>query len=186
MKFKKHHIVLAALVAALSAAVFINWQLTDKTDISVSKTSKELGAATYVNSNISTEDEVSSDSLSGSNLTAEQIEYFAASRSKRQEAYDEALSLATEVLKLTETSEEAKEDAAEQLARLEDSLLSQQRVETILKAKGFSDCVCCVSETSCTVIIPTDEMTDSSPLIIRDCVVENTGLPFENISIVEV
>ncbi len=186
MKFKKHHIVLAALIAALSGAVFLNWQLSDKTDISVSKLTKELGAATYVNSNISTEDEVSSDVYSNPNLSDEQAEYFAASRSKRQDSYDEAVSLATEVLKLSESSDEAKEEASEQLSSLENALVTQQRIETILRAKGFSDCVCCLSETSCTVIIPANEMNESSPLVIRDCVVENTGLPFENISIVEV
>lgn len=185
MKFKKHHIVLAALVAALSAAVFINWQLNDRTDTPVVKKSKELGAATYVSSNISSDDEVLADT-NNKNLSAEQIEYFAASRSDRRDAFDEAVGLATEVLKLTETSQEAKEEAVEQLSSLENSLLSQQRIETVLKAKGFSDCVCCLSETSCVVIIPANEMNESSPLIIRDCVVENTGLPFENISIVEV
>ena len=45
MKFQKKYVVLSALVLALAAAVYVNWQFSG-TDSSV--TSKELGAASYV------------------------------------------------------------------------------------------------------------------------------------------
>ena len=137
MKLKKHHVVLATLVVALSAAVYLNWQLSGGNTSNTVDTSKELG-------------------------------------------------LAKEVLEYTENPDEAYEDATEQLSKLEDMILSQNRVEATLKAKGFSDCMCYLSETSCTVIVPKNEMNDSSALIIKDCIKENSGLPFENISIVEV
>ncbi len=46
MKFQKKHILFAALILALGAAVFINWQFSGSS--SVKPTAKELGAATYV------------------------------------------------------------------------------------------------------------------------------------------
>ncbi len=183
MKLKKHHVVLATLVVALSTAVFLNWQLSGDDSLNVVQSSKELGEATYVNSNVSSVDEVT---ISNPNLSKEQAEYFAASRSDRESAQDDAIELAKQVLELTEDDDESKEDATEQLSRIEDNILNQNRVETTLKAKGFSDCICYLSETSCTVIVPKNEMNESSPLIIKDCVEENSGLPFENISIVEV
>ncbi len=188
MKIKKRHILLASLVFALSAAVYLNWQLSDNSGVAVSNTSKELGQATYVNSNITTADEtsVNSNESSINSLSTEQIEYFATSRSERQKTQDEVIQLARQVLELSDSSDEAKEEAAEQLSRIEETLLSQNRIETTLKAKGFSDCICCLSETSCTVIIPANEMEDNSVLIIKDCVDEAADLPFENISIVEV
>lgn len=185
MKLKKHHVVLATLVVALSAAVYLNWQLSGGNTPKGVDTSKELGVATYVNSNISSEDEAARNSKN-ENLTKEQSEYFAEARAEREVAQEEAVSLAKEVLEQTENSDEAYEDATEQLSKLEDMILSQNRVEATLKAKGFSDCMCYLSETSCTVIVPKNEMSDSSTLIIKDCIKENSGLPFENISIVEV
>lgn len=190
MKIKKRHVVLASLVVALSAAVYLNWQLSDGQSLTVSETSKELGSATYVNSNITaTADEVAvnaTQATQNSSLTDEQAEYFATSRSEREKTQDEVITLAKQVLELSDSSDEAKEEAAEQLTNIEDTLLSQNRIETTLKAKGFSDCICCLSDTSCTIIVPKNEMNESSALIIKDCVDEVADLPFENISIVEV
>lgn len=185
MKLKKHHVVLATLVVALSAAVYLNWQLSGGNTSNTVDTSKELGVATYVNSNISSEDEAAL-KTKNANLSKEQSEYFAEARAEREVAQEEAVSLAKAALENTENSDEAYEDATEQLSKLEDMILSQNRVEATLKAKGFSDCMCYLSETSCTVIVPKNEMNDSSALIIKDCIKENSGLPFENISIVEV
>lgn len=188
MKIKKRHILLAAMVFALSAAVYLNWQLSDNNSLAVAGETKELGSATYVNSNVSTSDEVavSATEAESNGLSTEQAEYFASSRSDRQKAQDEVIQLARQVLELADSSDEAKEEAAEQLSHIEEILLSQNRIETTLKAKGFSDCICCLSETSCTVIIPKNEMEENSSLIIKDCVDEVADLPFENISIVEV
>ncbi len=187
MKIKKRHILLASLVFALSAAVYLNWQLSDNNGLAVANTSKELGAATYVNSNVSTTDETAVDTIHSvkSKLSEEQTEYFAQSRSERQKTQDEVIQLARQVLELADSSDEAKEEAAEQLSHIEEILLSQNRIETTLKAKGFTDCICSLSETSCTVIVPKNEMSENSVLIIKDCVDEVADLPFENISIVE-
>ncbi|MGN0453246.1 MAG: SpoIIIAH-like family protein [Ruminococcus sp.] len=189
MKIKKTHIVLLSLVVALSAAVYINWQLSDGNTQSITPSGRELGAATYVNSNLSSSDEQAVNATEiekEDKLSDEQSEFFAASKSERQKTQDEMINLAKQILELADSSDEAKEEAAEQLSSLEEIVLSQNRIETTLKAKGFSDCLCTLSETSCTVIVPENEMTDSSALIIRDCVSEAADLPFENISIVEV
>lgn len=48
MKSKKKYIVFASLVLALSAAVYINWQLSGA---KTPQSAKELGAASYVSAN---------------------------------------------------------------------------------------------------------------------------------------
>ncbi|MBQ1977773.1 MAG: SpoIIIAH-like family protein, partial [Ruminococcus sp.] len=96
----------------------------------------------------------------------------------------EVKTMAMEVLELVDSSEEAKEEAVEQLNRLEDTFISQNRVETTLRAKGFSDCLCVLSKTSCTVIVPKDEMEENSAVIIKACVDDVADLPFEKINIV--
>lgn len=188
MKIKKRHVVLATLVLALSSAVFVNWQLSDGEQIEFSSTSRELGAVTYVNADGgSSADEVAVNAEpddNGGGLTTQQIEFFATSRTERQKTQDEVKTMAMQVVEAIDSSDEAKEEAVEQLNKLEDILLSQNRVETTLKAKGFSECLCCLSETSCTVIVPNSEIEDNSVLIIKACVDEVADLPFDNISIV--
>ncbi len=188
MKIKKRHLILASLVLALSGAVYLNWQLSGENSLTVANP-KELGSALYVNSeNESSKDEMAVNATENKNssLTDEQIEYFATSRTDRQKVQDEAITLAKQVLELTENSEEAHEEASEQLSSLENIFISQNRVEMTLKAKGFSDCLCTLSDTSCTVIVPKNEMNDNSTLIIKDCISEVSDLPFENISIIEI
>lgn len=189
MKIKKRHLVLAALVLALSGAVYLNWQLSSDNSISVADT-RELGSATYVNSEASSsKDEMAvnaTESKSSINLSDEQIEFFANSRTERQKVQDEAITLAKQVLELSEDNEEACEEASEQLSNLENIIISQNRIEMTLRAKGFSDCLCTLNETSCTVIVPKNEMNENSTLIIKDCINEVADLPFENISIIEI
>ena len=188
MKIKKRHVVLATLVLALSAAVFLNWQLSGGDGVYNTPTNRELGAVTYVNNNMDSstdEMQVNADlSLDESNLSKSQIEYFAQCRTERQKTQDEVKTMAMQILELSDSSDEAKEDAVEQLNKLEEMFLSQNRIESTLKAKGFTECLCTLSQNSCTVIVPENELEDNSALIIKACVDEVADLPFENISIV--
>lgn len=182
MKIQRKHVVLASLVLALGAAVYINWQLSSAPDNSGTK---ELGKATYVNSNVTaTVDET--DSSLVTNLTKDQQNYFSNARLKREKTSDEVKSIALEALSLSESDEDAKESALAQLANLEELLMNQDTVENTLIAKGFSDCVCSISENSATVIVPENEMTDNSALIIKDAVSKVCDIPFESISVVTV
>ncbi|MBQ8795286.1 MAG: SpoIIIAH-like family protein [Clostridia bacterium] len=181
MKIQRKHLVLASLVLALSAAVYINWQLSSNADTTKAK---ELGKATYVNSNISaTVDEVSEFT---SRLTKDQQNYFSNARLKRDKTGDEVKSIALEALSSVENDDDMKEEALAQLALVEEQLMNQVSVENTLIAKGFSDCVCSISDTSVTVVVPESEMGNNSPLIIKDVVTDVTNIPFENINIVTV
>ena len=55
-----------------------------------------------------------------------------------------------------------------------------------LKAKGFTDCLCCITEKGCSVVVPKEDMKKSSPMIIKDVVYGQTGINFENITITEI
>lgn len=182
MKIQRKHVVLASLVLALGAAVYINWQLSSAPD---NTGTKELGKATYVNSNVTaTVDEA--DSSLVTNLTKDQQNYFSNARLKREKTADEVKSIALEALSLSESDEDAKESALAQLANLEEQLMNQDTVENTLIAKGFSDCVCSINENTATVIVPENEMTDNSALIIKDAVAKVCDIPFESISVVTV
>ncbi len=182
MKIQRKHVVLASLVLALGAAVYINWQLSA---VPENIGTKELGKATYVNSNVvATKDE--SDLNLVTRLSKEQQNYFSNARLKRDNVADEVKSTALEALSLTESDEDSKEEALAQLAALEELLMNQITVENTLMAKGFSDCVCSLNDSSATVIVPKDEMTEKSALIIKDAVSEVCIIPFDSISIVTV
>lgn len=182
MKIQRKHVVLASLVLALGVAVYVNWQLSSTPDETAKK---ELGRATYVNKNISaTVDQQELSNLS--NLSKEQQNYFSNARLKRSKAYDEVKSTALEALSYAESDEDTKESALNQLAIIEETIMNQEAVENILIAKGFSDCICMFSDSSASVIVPDNDMTDKSALIIKDAVSEIGGIGFEDINIITV
>lgn len=182
MKIQRKHVVLASLVLALGAAVYINWQMSASPD---NMKSKELGKATYVNSNISATVDEANNSLVTS-LTKEQQNYFSNARLNRDKTADEVKNIALEALALSESDEDTKELALAQLAELEETLMNQVTVENTLIAKGFSDCVCSISDSSATVIVPEGEMTDNSSLIIKDAVSDVCDIPFDSISVITI
>lgn len=180
MKIKKQHILASALILALGAAVYLNWQFTGAPVKPSGE--KELGAATYVSRNTgATADQ--SGRLNGASSPEATI---AKARTERTQAQDKALSEAKNVLELSDTSEEAKAEAVKAATVIEKRILAQSNIEGILNAKGFSSVLCSVADNACTVSVLKTEMKDDSAMIIKDAVLSQLNIEFSNIVIVEV
>lgn len=178
MKFQKKYIVIAALVLALGTAVYVNWQFAGN---NAETTSKELGAASYVNATVaSTEDEA----VQTSALSKEQKNYFATERTKRQATQDKIIDDAQEIFDLENVSEEEMTDAQKSVENILKTFTIQDSIESIIKAKGFSECLCYISDSGVTIIVPDSELNDTSALVIDDAVTSHYEVSYEDISIV--
>ena len=183
MKIQKRHVVLAALVVSLGVATFINWQFSDNAPHLVKDVSKELGAATYVNANLnSTDDQVAS----VSKTTSKEEAFFSKAVVDRQQARDEAVEIAQQTVSAADSSDEAKTKAVEQLNKIEDNIVKENSIESLLKAKGFNQCICYISENTCSVSLPKNNVKDNAPLIIKDVVLSQINIDFNDITIIEV
>lgn len=180
MKIKKQHILVGALVLALGAAVYLNWQFSGTPLLS--SASKELGAATYVNNDATaTADEVKT---TAGEMTPQAK--LAQARNDRTQAQDKALEAAENILSLSDSSEEAKEEAVKAANVIEQRILAQSNIEGILTAKGFSSAICYLSDSGCTVTVLKSELSEDSPIIIKETVISQTEVEFNNIVIVDV
>lgn len=177
MKFQKKHVIAAALTLALGAAVYVNWQFTSNNSTGV----KELGAASYVNATAcATADEAKQTSA----VSKEQQSYFAAERTKRQSTQDKVLDEAKEIFDLDGADESVISEAQKNVEKIIKSFTVQDGIESIIKAKGFSDCICIISDEGVSVIVPENELNDSSALVIDDAVVSHYDVALDKISIV--
>ena len=179
MKIHKKHILVSALVLALGAEVYINWQFSSSPNTKAA--TKELGAATYVSRD--TAATVDESALRSNSLTAG--EKLTAARIERTQTQDKALDTAKEILTLADSSDEAKKSAVEQANAIEQRIMTQNTIENILIAKGFSDVLCYVSDSGCTVTVLKSEMQKDSPLIIKDAVLSQLKVSFNDIVIIE-
>ncbi|MBQ3330750.1 MAG: SpoIIIAH-like family protein [Ruminococcus sp.] len=180
MKIKKQHVLAGALVLALGAAVYLNWQFSGTPLIKPA--SKELGSATYVNNEAAaTVDEVKTAS---GEMTPEAK--LAQARNDRTQAQDSALESAQNILSLSDSSEDAKAEAVKAANTIEQRILAQSNIEGILTAKGFPSAICYLSDSGCTVTVLKTELRENSPIIIKEAVISQTEVEFNNIVIVDV
>ena len=173
MKFQKRYVISAAILLALGAAVYVNWQFNS----TAASTPKELGAASYVNATVACTDDESA-------LSKEQRNYFATERTKRQATQDKVIDEAKEIFDLENADEGEVSEAQKKVEQILKNFTIQDSIESIIKAKGFSECMCYISDDGVTVVVPESELNDSTALIIDDAVISHYDVSYENISIV--
>jgi len=176
MIIQKKHIVLASLVVGLSIAVYLNWvysgsdnglSVTGKLD-----TAKNYGDAQFV-------DKQTTD-------VKDTEAYFAQAKTKRQKSRDEAIDTLKTMLKEAKITDEQKSELTLEAAALAKSIETEGKIENLIKAKGFEDCMVYYDTVKVDVIVKTDGLLSNEVAQMKDIIIKETNVPVENISIVEV
>ena len=191
------------LAAALVIAVYLNWQyartgaeqdLTDGAQM-VSAAVEEPVEAAAILDELPTEAEAASRvsknygeaqlvSVASNSGTA----FFEQARLKREKAHDETLDTIQKTLKKASlTAEEKKEYTAQMTAALED-LNTENEIETLIKAKGFADCLCFLQSgrADLTVMTSGEPLSAAQVAQIRDVVLGKSSVTAQNITVTEV
>ena len=106
--------------------------------------------------------------------------FFEQARLKREKAHDEAMDTLQKSLKSSSlTAEEKKEYTAQMAAGLED-LNAENEIETLVRAKGFADCLCFLQAGRA------EPLTAAQVAQIRDVVMNKSSVTAQNITVVEV
>ena len=114
----------------------------------------------------------------------ESEDYFTATALDRQEARDEAIDVLKLISESEEASAEAKADAQSKISKIALDIQNESNIETLVKAKGFEDCVAVISEDSVTVVVSADELMASQTAQILTIVYETTGIDPSKVSII--
>ena len=180
-KVGKKQLVLASMVLALGAAVYLNWQFAGVNKLPVGDTSStvsELGAAQLVNNAYleTVSDDLKQPASSGSSA-------FSEARLNRQNSRDEAMDMLDEVLESVDADSEAKKEAVEQASAIAQNILKETNVENLLQAKGYRETVAYLSGEKCSVVVA-GELKAEDTLIIQEVVMDQTGLSADKITII--
>ncbi len=171
--FGKHHVVLALMVVALGAAVWLNMKF--------SSNEKYLGDATLVNDN-----DLSSGEVVQTAAKAENSDYFEDAKKNRQKALSEAQELVEETLKSANATDSEREEAFKTTSEIAKRVEKANNMESLLKAKGFEKCVVIIGESDISVVVKSEGVTTSQTLQIQDVVTAHAEIPLSNIKIVAV
>ena len=125
-----------------------------------------------------------SDSSAATGGNAEAENYFTATALNRQQSRDEAIDVLKLVSESSDASEEAKAEASAKISKIAVDIQNENNIETLVKAKGFEECVAIISDNSVSVIVGADELQAAEAAQILAIVYETTGINPENVSII--
>ena len=158
------------VVLLIGAAVYVNYRLFyDPVD--------SMG---YGDNNM--EDNYQASTETGGN--AEEENYFTATVLNRQQSRDEAIDVLKMVSESEESTEEAKAEATAQISQIAVDIQNENNIETLVKAKGFEECVAVISDNAVSVIVKAESLQAAEAAQILAIVYDTTGINPENVSII--
>jgi stage III sporulation protein AH len=112
--------------------------------------------------------------------------YFVKARLARSKARDEAIQTISTILDNDKLTEADKKEANAKAMSITDIIEAETKVENIIKAKGFEDCIVYLTATNCTVVVKTKGLDQNQATQIKNIVVNETKIKGENVSISEI
>lgn len=160
---KRRQLILATLVVALGAAVFVNWYYTGNNSLASDETTQaeyvqNLGEAKYVNA------------------TSEAPETLDEMKWERKKKDDEALDKLNKSLKsATSGSEEAKTITAS-VKEITERSKAESDLETLIKSKINKECYVSLTNSKAQVIVSKGVLNEKTSLQILELVTTNTKI----------
>ncbi len=170
----KKQIILAGMTLVLGLAVYINYAFSaadgkiKSTDV-IKSQSVNYGDAQLV----------STDSAG---------DYFAQARIDRMNSRDEAVETLKNIMSGGDSTEEEKKVAEEDAAAMTNLMASETKIESLVKAAGFEDCVVYLDGDNANIVVKTDSdgLIASEAAQIKDILLSEVSVANENIRIYDV
>ena len=178
-KRKKYISTVAAFVLILGVGVVGNWYYQN-TDVGStiqplidSATEKTLGKAELVDA--TTTDVKESDT------------YFTKARMERNSARDTALEKLQAIVSNTSETEGARTVAAENITRISNFITIENKIETLVCAKGIDNCIAVVKDdgSGVDVVVDCKTLDDTTIMQIKDIAMSQLQCGFEDVSIIQ-
>lgn len=177
VKVFKRNAVILTMIVFVCAAVYLNWaynksgKSSETLKPAVSASAGGTGAGLYYEAK-----------------TAGNTDYFSAVRLERQQARDQAVSSLNSAVQTMSTSQQERDGAASQIKNITDTALNEKEIESMIKAKGFTDCVVFLKDNAAVVTVasPKDGLNETSVAQIADIVTQQTEYKLTQIKVNEV
>ncbi len=179
----KKNLIAAAVLLVVCAGIYMNWMYTN--DQNVGNFTDTLDAQKVLSEDGLILDGVNlNGSADGESNTI--TDYFAAVRLSRQEARDSAVNLLQEAMAYGDGSGTA--ESSSKLEQIVQTALCEAQIESLIIAKGYTDCVAYMSDEGISVAVAAPEggMQQDDVAVIADIVITQTGFNMQAIRVVEV
>ena len=178
----RKQIMLAGMTLVLGTAVYINYAMSASGGI------KSAGKVESRNIHYGDAQLVSAEETPSSDTS----DYFAQARMNRTASRDKAVQTLSTIMNGGDSSPEEQQAAAEEAAAEEAAVMTsliekESKVENLIKAAGFEDCVVYLDGENANVVVQTDEgLIRTQAAQIKDILLGEVSVAAENIRIYDV
>ena len=189
----KKHLVAAGLALVLAVGLYANFAIGS--NVSGKSTSGDYYGDTRLVSNENgntskSSDKKDSDIVSASanteNVTDSSEEYFAKARIDKQASREEAKETLKSIYGGGDMTKDELAVVAQDAQQLTDLMEAENKIETTLKAQGFEDVLCYLSDNSANIIVKSQGLDTAQAAQIKSALLAEVEVAGENITIVEV
>ncbi len=177
----KRQIILAALILGLSVAIYLNFALANDSELPTAgdtvSSSENYGDALFTG----TDQVIQTDGDENENA-----EFFAQARLTRQKMREESVQTIQTMLSDTALAKEEQQTMSEKAVTIAQAIEVENKIENLIKAKGFEECIAYINETGANIIVQTNGLLTSEAAQIKDIVLSETKLTASDVKIVEV
>lgn len=177
----KKQIILAGLTVLLGVAVYANYLYSAAgSEIPEQDAAAgNYGDVQFVSSELSGDKAITVSSTNSD-------EYFAQARLDKQQSRDEAVEVLQSFYYGGDSTEEELAVIAQDVIEVSSYIETETKVENLLKAQGFSEALCYLSDSSANVIVKTNGLDTAQAAQIKSTLLGEIAIPVENITILEI
>lgn len=187
MKIWKKNLVAVAVLVTVCAGIYVNWLYTqDQTVMGLTDT---LDVEKVMNTDTLMLSEDMAAIAAGEDVQTTASDYFAAVRLSRQEARDSAVNLLQEAMAYSAVETGSKDlESAMELETIVQTALSEAQIESLVIAKGYTDCVAYMTGDGISVAVSSPEggLQQQDVAVIADIVMQQSDYSLDTIRVVEV
>lgn len=178
----KKNVLATAVLVTVCGGIYLNWRFS--TNGGAKDLVSTLDSQKVMSDDLLVMGDQTDRIVDAANTTAG--DYFAAVRLSRQQARDNAVSLLQEAIAYSDESQATA--SSQQLDDIVQTALSEAQIESLVIAKGYSDCVAYMSDGGISVAVASPEggLNDSDVALIADIVMSQAEVGMDKIRVVEV
>jgi len=184
MNHWKKNMVAAAVLVTVCAGIYVNWLYTE--DMQTASLTDTLDSEKVMSDDLLVLSEDAAALAAGEDVKTTSTDYFAAVRLSRQQARDSAVNMLQEAMAYSDDSKST--ESAAELEDIVQTALSEAQIESLVIAKGYTDCVAYMTTEGISVAVAAPEggLQEVDVAVIADIVMTQSNYLLSDIRIVEV
>lgn len=196
---KKRNTVTAIIILFICVAVYLNWNTVnlesdeERLQGNFGESSLVVNDGEEIPKNSGTAADDASDTQENVQSEEKEIkgdvtEYFDEARIEKQKVRDTAITTLKEAVNEENLSQSSRDQAAASIETISTGAISETRIETLVKAKGYTDCIALINDNGVNVIVtaPAEGLSASDTTKIKDIAVGETEFLPSQIKIIEI